>query len=144
MVVIARFVDTARARRMKGWLGRSHIRARLARGDDGRVELAVPRYEQSRALDLLVTIFLGLGIDHLDDEPAWERAVTMENSLTGAAFAMVAFVLGIIAWITVPVLAAFPFTLVFVGAVFTFAVVAALPGGPGKARDYRVPSRRRR
>lgn len=136
MVVVARFRDTRRAVRMKHWLRRSHIWARLSDGEDGRVELAVPRHHESRALDLLVTLFAGLDIDHIKPEPAWERAMSLENTVTGAAIALVVFVTLLIAWLAFPVLAVVPFGIIAVLTLGTFAIVAIMPGRPGSARDY--------
>lgn len=133
-VAIARFIDAARAVRVRDWMRRSHIAATLARGGDGRLELLVDRHEERRAVDLLLTILLGLDIDHIPPEPGWQRALSAENALTGAALGIFVLVLGLIAWVIMPLV---PLTLVVTGALLTFAVVAALPGAGGGPREYR-------
>ncbi len=142
MVVIARFGDTRRAARMRAWLRRSHISSRLYEGMDGRMELAVHARDESRALDLLVTLFWGLSIDHMRPEPAMQRAMTLENALLAGALGLITAMLGLVAWWTIPVLAAVSaqFILVIVLAV---VVVVAFHPGPGKARAH-IPGEGRR
>jgi len=139
-VAVARFGDHARAQRMHDWMWRSHIRSWLAPGDDGRLELLVERREERRAVDLLLTLFYGLDVDHIPPESVLDRARSAENALTGAAMGVVATLLLMFVWIVFPVV---PFSLVIVAGLLVFVLVAAMPGGEGRARDYRVPSRRR-
>ena len=91
-------------------------------------------------MDLLLTLFYGLDIDHIPPESPFERARSAENALTGGAMGLVATLLLMFVWIAFPVV---PFSLVIAAGLLVFVVVAAMPGGEGKARDYRVPSRRR-
>jgi hypothetical protein len=131
MVLIGRFVDPKRARRMRDWLHRSHIRARIREGIDGPHELLVHPADESRALDLLLTLYWGLEIDHLQPEPAWQRAFT----LLGVAIALVAANLGLLAWLVIPVLAVVPIGTVGLIGLVVFAVVAVYPGRTALARD---------
>ncbi|MDX1690593.1 MAG: hypothetical protein R3290_06190 [Acidimicrobiia bacterium] len=102
MVVVARFVDERRARRMKGWLRLCSIPARLRRGDDGRLELSVRRADEVRAVDLLCTIVLGLDPGHLAPTPMRERLREGENLVTGLVFAFAGLVAGLVALVAVP------------------------------------------
>ena len=108
MVVIARFRDHKRGRRMRAWLQRSHIRALLRDRDDGLVELTVHPADEHRALDLLLTLFWGLDVDHIKPERSWQRAMTLENALLGVAIALVVAMGSLVAWWVLPVLAVVP------------------------------------
>jgi hypothetical protein len=140
VVVVARFVDERRAQRMRAWLYRSYIPARLSDGPDGRVELLVPARDEHRALDLLVTLFWGLDIDHIGPEPVWQRAMTLENALLGGAIALVVSMVALLAWWVVPVLAVIPIGTIGLVMLGTFLVVAAYPGRTALRSD---PFRRR-
>ena len=135
MVVIARFQDDRRARRMRAWLRRSHIRARLEDLPDGRQELLVHPADEHRALDLLLTLFWGLDVDHLGREPAWQRAMTLENALLGMAIALVASMTALLAWWVLPVLAVVPIGTIGLLALVVFLTVAVYPGRTALARD---------
>jgi len=140
VVVVARFVDERRARRMRAWLGRSYIAARLDEGPDGRTELLVSARDEHRALDLLVTLFWGLDIDHIGPEPAWQRALTLENTLLGGAIALVVAMVALLAWWMVPVLAVVPIGTIGLVMLGTLFLVAAYPGRTALRSD---PFRRR-
>lgn len=139
-VVVARFVDTARARRMRAWLDRSYIPSRLRNRDDGPWELTVAARDEHRALDLLLTLYWGLGVEHIRPERPWQRALTLENAMLGAAVALVVSMVGLIAWWALPVLATVPIGTIALVALVVFAVVAVYPGRTALARD---PFRRR-
>lgn len=135
MVVIARFRDHKRGRRMRAWLMRSHIRARLHDRDDGLIELSVHPLDERRALDLLLTLFWGLEIDHIKREPALQRALTLENALLGAAIGLVVAMTALLAWWVLPVLAVVPIGTIGLFGLVAFLVVAFYPGRTSLARD---------
>ncbi|HSG79749.1 MAG TPA: hypothetical protein VLD62_09235 [Acidimicrobiia bacterium] len=131
MVVVARFLEEARARRMRGWLRLCHIPARLRRGDDGRIELWVRRDDEARALDFLCTIVVGLDVGHLPPSSRRERMLEGENLLVGAVFGFVGLMAGIVAVIAVPVLLALGLVVPVVTAACGFAAGVV----SGTARD---------
>lgn len=120
---------------MRDWLQRSHIRARLREGLDEPHELLVHHHDESRALDLLLTLYWGLGIDHIKPEPVTRRALTLENSLLAAAIALVAATFALFAWLIIPVLAVVPLSSIGLFAAVAFVVVAAYPGRTTLRRD---------
>jgi hypothetical protein len=140
LVVVARFVDTRRAARMAAWMRRAHISSRLDEGPDGRMELAVRDEDEARALDLLLTIFWGLELDHMHPEPPWQRARTLENAMLAGAIGLIAFMVGLLAWWTVPVMAVIPIQAVL-GLVGVVVLLVAFHPGPGYARR-RIPGER--
>jgi hypothetical protein len=141
VVLISRFVDAKRARRMRAWLQRSHIQARLRERDDGLHELFVHSEDEHRALDLLLTLYWGLEVDHLRPEPTWQRAATAENLACGLAIALVVSMMALLAWWVIPVLAIFPIGMVGLLAVVAFLTVAVTPPRLAMARE---PLRRSR
>lgn len=142
MVVIARFGDARRARRMQDWLLRSHIGARLGDGDDGRLELSVHHRDERRALGVLLAVFWGLDVSHIRPERAVQRALTLENALLGGAIALVSAMLALVAWWVIPVLAIVPIGTIGLIMVVVFLVVAIHPGRTVLGRDPFAPRRR--
>lgn len=135
MVVIARFADGRRARRMRAWLHRSHIGTRLDDGSDGWLELLVHPRDEHRALDIMVTLIYGLDIDHMPPERTVQRAMTRENAMLGGAIALVVAMLALVAWWVIPVLAVVPIGTIGIVVGVVFVLVAAYPGRTALARD---------
>ena len=135
MVVIARFVDERRARRIRAWLHRSHIATRLELGMEGQLELAVHARDEHRAMDLMLTLVWGLEIDHMRPERRWQRAMTLENAMLGGAVALVAAMVALLGWWVIPVLAVVPIGTIGLIIGVVFLVVAAYPGRTALARD---------
>lgn len=140
MVVITTYRDPERAQRMRDWMLRSHIAARLRLGSDGSIRLEVPDHEERRAVDLLFTLVIGLDADRLTPQPAWKRALIAENALSGGVAALLAFLAGLAALIALPVVPLWSLGLLVL---IAFAVVAALPGGTGGPRPVHVRRARR-
>jgi hypothetical protein len=139
VVVIATYRDPERAQRMRDWMLRSHISARLRPAPDGYVDLTVADHEERRATDLLFTLIIGLDTDRLGRQPRWKHALILENALSGAVAALAAFLIGL------AVMAALPFMPLWAPAILVlacFTLVASLPGRAAGPRP--VDARRRR
>lgn len=134
LVSVARFDDTERAERFRSLLADHGVRSRLdGDGYSSTLSVSVDPTDESEALDLAMTLVVGIDTDRMHPTPRLGRLRHLENwLLAAAALAIVAAVALVVWWVSG--VARF----VHLGAVLTIVALAAFnalrPGKWARAR----------
>jgi hypothetical protein len=137
-VAVARFDDTERAERFRSLLVDHGVRSLLdGDGYTAPLTVSVDPADESQALDLAMTLVVGIDTDRMHPTPLRTRLLRWENwLLVGAGLAVVAAMALVVWWVSG--VARF----VHVGAVLTIVVLAAFnafrPGKWARARKRRL------
>lgn len=137
-VVVARFADTTRAERFRSLLADHSIATRMDGDSLTGFTVSVPQTDESRALDLAMTMVIGLDTDRMGDTPLRKRLFRPENWLLFAAVAALLAAVALVAWWVTGVAG-----YVHVGSLATIGLLAALnawrPGRRARARRQQPP-----
>jgi hypothetical protein len=138
-VAVARFDDTERAERFRSLLADHGVRS-LLDGDGYTLPRSPSRVDpanESQALDLAMTLVVGLDTDRMQPTPPRAQLLRLENWLLVATILAVAVVIGLVVW-WVSGVARF----VHLGAILTIVALAAFnafrPGKWARARKRRL------
>ncbi|HUG75307.1 MAG TPA: hypothetical protein VMM81_06505 [Acidimicrobiia bacterium] len=135
---VARFDDTERAERFRSLLADHGVRSLLdGDGYTSPLTVSVDPADESQALDLAVTLVVGIDTDRMHPTPRYKRLLRPENWLFVAAGLTIVAAVALVVW-WVSGVARF----VHLGAVLTIVVMAAFnafrPGKWGRARRRRL------
>lgn len=97
LVTVARFDGRPRAERVRRWLQALDVGSVLVEEDDGFAML-VRRADESRALDIVVTLVGGLDTDNLRPQPWWKRVHRVDVVLPVLLGALSLAVVTLVAW----------------------------------------------